>query len=151
MRMTRLIGGLLAMVLAMSANAASFNNADLKKQLADAERAFAATMKNRDFEAFKSFISEDAVFFGDKPAYGREAIAAVWKKYYDKPAAPFSWEPEEVEVVGSGNLAFSTGPVRNAAGKVTAHFSSIWRLEPDGKWRNIIDRGWPECDCAKAQ
>jgi len=26
-------------------------------------------------------------------------------------------------------------------------YNSIWRLEPDGKWRIIFDKGCPPCDC----
>jgi ketosteroid isomerase-like protein len=39
--------------------------------------------------------------------------------------------------------------VRNPEGKVVARFTSIWRLEPDGAWRVVFDRGNEVCDCAK--
>jgi ketosteroid isomerase-like protein len=85
-------------------------NGELKKQVADTERAFAATMKARDHAAFTSFLSDEAVFFtGPAPLHGKDAVAQGWKRFYDKPAAPFSWEPDEVEVLASGTLAISTG------------------------------------------
>ena len=38
---------------------------------------------------------KEAVFFsGPRPLRGAEAVAAWWKRYYEGPAAPFSWEPE---------------------------------------------------------
>lgn len=56
--------------------------------------------------------------------------------------APFSWEPDQVEVIQSGTLAFSTGPVRNAEGVIVSRFNSVWRLE-DGAWRVLFDKGEP--------
>jgi ketosteroid isomerase-like protein len=119
----------------------------LKRQVIETERAFARTMATRDFKAFVSFVSAEAVFFAaDKPLRGRRAVADRWKAYYEKPEAPFSWEPESVEVLDSGKLALSTGPVRDPAGKVIGTFTSIWRLEEPGKWRIVFDKGNPVCD-----
>ncbi len=141
---------LVAMVamVALSAGAATPSNAELKKQVADTERAFAATMKARDLAAFSSFLSSEAVFFsGPVPLHGKEAIEGFWKKFYDKPVAPFSWEPDEVEVLVSGNLAYSAGPVYNPEGKLIARFNSVWRLEAPGQWKIIFDHGADVCDC----
>ncbi|HPA52918.1 MAG TPA: DUF4440 domain-containing protein, partial [Thermoanaerobaculia bacterium] len=59
--------------------------------------------------------------------------------------APFSWEPALVEVLDSGTLALSTGPVRDPAGKETGTFTSIWRREGPGTWRIVFDKGNPVC------
>jgi ketosteroid isomerase-like protein len=142
--------GLLLGIFAMSTALAAPSNEELKKQVADTERAFAATMKARDLKAFGEFLSEEAVFFsGPVPLHGKEAVIAFWKKFYDKPQAPFSWEPTEVEVLKSGTLAHSYGPVYDPSGKHIAYFSSVWRLEAPGKWRIIFDKGSDVCDCPK--
>jgi ketosteroid isomerase-like protein len=147
MRLFKLIAGLCATVFFGVAHAAAASDvADLKKQVVETERAFAATMKNRDFAGFNSFVSEEAVFFsGPTPLHGKQAVSNWWKKYYDKPDAPFSWAPDEkeVEVLASGTLAISGGPVYDAQGTMFSRFSSIWRLEAPGKWRIIFDHGWP--------
>ena len=133
-----------------TAAAAPMTNAELKQQVTETERAFAATMKARDHAAFTTFLSDEAVFFsGPKPLHGKDAVAKAWKPFYDKPEAPFSWEPEEVEVLASGTLAISGGPVYDPKGKLIARFSSIWRLEAPGKWRVVFDRGSDVCDCKK--
>jgi ketosteroid isomerase-like protein len=132
--------------------AAPANNAELKKQVADTERAFAATMKARDHAAFTSFLAEDTVFFsGPVPLHGKQAVADFWKKLYAKPDAPFSWEPTEVEVLDSGTLAFSSGPVYDPSGKLVSKFSSIWQRDAKGQWKIIFDHGWDVCDCKRAQ
>lgn len=120
--------------------------ADLKQQVADAERAFARTMAERNHQAFTSFLSHETVFFsGPKPLHGAQQVAEFWKRFYSAPEAPFSWEPEQVEVLDSGTLAITSGPVRDPKGTVFATFTSIWRLEADGKWRVIFDKGNPVC------
>jgi ketosteroid isomerase-like protein len=118
----------------------------LKQQVADTERAFARTMAQRDHAAFTTFLAEETVFFaGDKPLRGKAAVAAAWKPMYEKPEAPFSWEPATVEVLDSGTLALSSGPVRNAAGEQVATFTSIWRQEAPGVWRIVFDKGCDHC------
>jgi ketosteroid isomerase-like protein len=124
--------------------------AALQRQVADTERAFAKTMADRDFAAFVSFLSDETIFFsGAKALRGKQQVADAWKRFYDGPAAPFSWQPEVVEVLDSGTLALSTGPVRNPQGKLVASFTSLWRLEAPGTWRIIFDKGNDVCDCAK--
>ena len=68
---------------------------------------------------------------------------AAWKAFFDGPQAPFSWQPDQVEVLASGQLALSTGPVLDPSGKVVARFNSIWQRQPDGRWLVIFDKGSP--------
>ena len=116
--------------------------ADLARQVADQERAFAKTMADRNHEAFAGFVSDEGIFWGQKGVLrGRAQVAAGWKPFFNGPQAPFSWEPERVEVLDSATLAISSGPVRDPNGKVIGTFNSIWRLESDGRWRVIFDKG----------
>lgn len=122
----------------------------LVRQVEDTERAFARTMAERDFAGFTSFISDEAVFFsGPNPLHGKQQVADWWKRYYEKPDAPFSWEPAQIEVLESGTLALSSGPVRDPAGKLIGTFTSIWRLETTGTWRIIFDKGNEICEDPK--
>jgi len=121
----------------------------LKDTVADAERAFADSMAKRDLAAFSAKISTEAVFFGgpdgNTPARGRAAIVDGWKRYFDGPTPPFSWGPDTTEVVESGTLAMTSGQVRNSKGDVTGRFNSVWRLENDGQWRVVFDKGCQAC------
>lgn len=124
-------------------------NEALARQVSDTERAFAATMAQRDFAGFESFLAQETVFFsGDTPLRGKQAVAEAWKPYYEQAAAPFSWAPEHVEVLDSGTLALSSGPVYDPQGKRVATFNSVWRLEADGQWRIVFDKGCGACACA---
>jgi ketosteroid isomerase-like protein len=136
---------LLILVSALS-NAADLT--ELKRQVQETEKAFAKTMAQRDHPAFSTFLSEETVFFsGPGVLHGKQEVAQFWKRFYEKPNAPFSWEPKEVEVLASGTLAISSGPVYDATGKLVATFTSIWRLEAPNTWRIIFDKGNDVCDC----
>lgn len=123
---------------------------ELRQQVMDTERAFARTMATRDHAAFVAFLANEAVFFsGPQPLHGKRQVADWWRRYFEPAEAPFSWEPEQVEVLESGMLALSSGPVRDAQGKPIATFTSIWRLEAPGVWRIVFDKGNAVCDCPK--
>jgi ketosteroid isomerase-like protein len=142
----------LALLLSASlmTNVQGQSPADPVQQVMATERAFAKSMADRDHAAFSAFLSEEAVFFtAATPLRGKQQVADFWKRYYEKPEAPFAWEPETVEVLDSGTLALSSGPVRNARGEQIATFTSIWRLEPPGIWRIVFDKGSDFCRCAK--
>lgn len=117
---------------------------ELQGQVRGAEQAFAQTMADRDLEAFATFLSEEAVFFGESGTLrGKEAVIEGWRPFFAEAEAPFSWAPDVVEVLPSGTLAHSSGPVRDPQGNVVATFNSVWRLEADGRWRVIFDKGCP--------
>ena len=137
------VAGLL-WLLAVTSSSAQSSIESRRAEVFAAERAFARSMAERDFAAFGRYVAEDCVFFGGTaPLHGREAVLAAWKAFFDGAQAPFSWEPDQVEVLSSGDLALSTGLVKNPAGAVTARFNSIWQRQADGRWRVIFDKGGP--------
>jgi ketosteroid isomerase-like protein len=115
----------------------------LAAQVRARELAFAKTMADRDHAAFVTFVSEEALFLAATVLRGREAVAEGWKPFFEGATAPFSWVPERVEVIDSGTLAVSSGPVRNPQGERVGTFNSTWRLEKDGEWRVVLDIGCP--------
>ena len=115
-----------------------------------AEAAFAKSMADRNLAAFTALLADEAVFFGGKGVMrGKAAVAADWKRFFDGPAAPFSWAPAEVEVLTSGTLGFTSGPVSDPKGNRIGTFNSVWQRQTDGSWKVIFDKGCPPCDCAK--
>jgi len=118
----------------------------LAAQVRAAETAFAKTMADRDQAAFASFVANEALFFGDQSVLrGKAAVVAGWKPLFDGARAPFSWAPEVVEVLDSGSLALTSGPVRDPDGRQIGTFNSVWRREADGSWKVVFDKGCPPC------
>ena len=139
----------LAFALSTPVAAGPETTADLAAQVKAAETAFAQTMATRDLDAFGAHLADEALFFGKTDVLrGKAAVVAGWKAFFAGPEAPFSWAPEQVEVLDSGTLAISTGPVKNPAGVTVGTFNSIWRREADGRWRVVFDKGCPVCDTA---
>ncbi|MHA4871266.1 YybH family protein [Duganella sp. PWIR1] len=135
----------LAALLAAGAHAAPVFTG-IQEEVANVERAFAATMKARDHTAFVSFLSEEAIFeSGARAQRGKAAVAQGWTQFFAKPDAPFSWEPDQVEVLASGTLARTSGPVYSPDGKLIARFNSVWRLEAPKTWRIVFDAGSEVC------
>ena len=133
-----------AAVLAVGAAGAQGSLETRRAEVFAAERAFARSMAERDFAAFGRYVAADCVFFsGNAPLRGRDAVLAAWKPFFDGAKAPFSWEPDQVEVLASGDLALSTGLVKDPEGVVSARFNSIWQRQADGRWLVIFDKGGP--------
>jgi ketosteroid isomerase-like protein len=133
---------LLCALLTVSQIAAAQN---AQAEVFAAERAFAKSMADRDLAAFGRLLAQDTLFFGNarKVHRGRDAVLAAWKGFFDGAQAPFSWEPDQVEVLDSGQLALSTGPVRDPQGQVIARYNSIWARQTDGRWLIVFDKGSP--------
>ncbi len=132
---------------------ASIDLAALQQQVFTAERAFARSMAERKHEDFMRHLSEQALFFGGPDGKsvlrGKAAVAAGWKSFYDGALAPFSWDPDQVEVSPDGQLAHSTGLVRDPSGKPVVRFNSVWRQEAPGVWRVVVDKGAPLSEAEK--
>jgi ketosteroid isomerase-like protein len=146
------LGVLFGLVTGIVAGVAQADTLEqLAQQVRAAETAFARSMADRNLAAFSALVAEDAVFFGrDQATHGKEAVVASWKPLFEGKDAPFSWEPAQVEVLDSGGLAHSSGPVYDSGGKRVGTFNSIWRREADGSWKVIFDKGCDACECAKA-
>ena len=134
---------LMAGVLMAHGGDAAADPARWQAEVAAAEHAFARSMAARDLAAFSGWLSEQAVFFTtpDAPLRGKAAVVGHWQRFFDGPAAPFSWAPDRVEVLADGTLAHSSGPVHAADGRLIGRFNSIWRQEAPGVWRVVSDRG----------
>ena len=117
------------------------------REVWNTEVAFARTMADRNHADFVSFLAEETVFLGEtRTLRGKTEVADGWRRFYDGPQAPFSWGPDRVEVLASGTLALSSGPVLAPQGKRIGTFNSVWRRESDGRWRIVFDNGCPPCN-----
>jgi ketosteroid isomerase-like protein len=122
--------------------------AELTEQVRRTETAFAKAMADRNAEAFASFLSPETIFMSNgQVARGPREVAERWKRYFEGSQPPFSWEPEQVQVVDSGTLAMTSGPVKDPAGKRIGTFNSVWRREANGQWKIVFDNGCPACNC----
>lgn len=120
----------------------------LSEQVRASEIAFSAAMAARDFQAFSNWIADDATFInGGSPLRGKAAVLSHWERFFKSPTAPFTWKPQIVEILSTGQLAYSEGPVSLPDGTVATRYFSTWRRDPSGAWKVVFDNGYPTCDC----
>jgi ketosteroid isomerase-like protein len=147
--MTRWI--LCAALLLLPSFAPAQTNAELKEQVRRTEIAFAKSLADRSITAFASFLSKETIFMSNgNVTHGASQVVERWEKFFDGAQAPFSWEPETVEVLDSGKLAMTSGPVRDPSGKRIGTFNSVWRRESNSQWKIVLDNGCPACNCEAA-
>lgn len=120
-----------------------FANQELNTMIA-AEQAFARMAKDKNTrDAFLFFLHEDAVTVGpDGPVTGTDRLRK-------QPAnqSLLSWEVSFGDISSDGDLGYDTGPWKfyttraDSVPVAWGHFHSIWRKQPDGKWKNMLDIG----------
>ena len=127
-----------AALLAASGAPAAARPVDVSP-VVEAERAFAQAARTDGANAaFLRYSAPDALVFQPKPRLAKAALEAN-----PIPAVPLNWWPAYAGIAVSGDLGFTTGPFVVGTGDRKSHgwYFTIWRRQPDGSWRWIIDHG----------
>jgi ketosteroid isomerase-like protein len=131
-----------------------------KVLLFDLEARFAKDTLERGGAGFASWFATDGVALGNgkAPMIGQVAIAksANWSPT----AYQLTWTPTDAQMGPSGDMGYTWGhfegrskdssgnPVLNSG-----RYMTIWRKEPDGSWKVVLDAGADEpasaADCCK--
>jgi len=101
--------------------------------------------------AFAAFAAPDATLLSSDPEHlrGQEAVA---KGFGHVPASvKLTWKPLYADVGASGDLGYTWGSYlftdTHPDGKVereTGHYCTIWKRQPDGRWKYVLDTGQPD-------
>ena len=106
-----------------------------------------------DVEKTISYWADDAFLMspGQPPLKGKPAIRQMVEESYKMPGFRISWQPQSVEVSGSGDMAYlienSQVSIPDSTGKqvtIKNKAVSIWRKQPDGSWKNVVDISTPD-------
>ena len=115
---------------------------------ADADFAQSVAQKNR--ERFLSFIADVTTFNGGTAAelHGRDAVMKGWADFFAPDGPTLSWTPTRGEVVGSGDLGYTTGRSLFRSNEPTGagterrgEYLTVWRKQADGSWKVVFDTG----------
>lgn len=117
-----------------------------KTLLYDLEARFAKATVEGGGKAFATWFAEDGVTLANNqaPVRGRDAIArqATWTPQSYR----LTWTPTDAQMSPGGDMGYTWGhyegrsqdPDGNA--KVTeGRYFTIWRKEPDGSWKVVLD------------
>jgi len=121
-----------------------------KREIRIADLELAKAVADRSLEAFVAKVDDDAVFFGRDISRGKEAVSKAWLPFFTDGSLFLRWHPTQVEVSSSGDLGYSIGEYerigKDASGKpdtATGSYVSIWRRQPTGRWKIVLDIGTP--------
>jgi ketosteroid isomerase-like protein len=125
------------------------NKEALKAELARMEDAFCAMAKERGLlAAFEYFAAPDVAFIDTDPRQFRGLEAVRRRMGPDRPGASLIWSAMFTDVSDDGTLGYNYGRYEfrapGADGKAivrTGWFLTIWRRQPDGSWRYVMDNG----------
>ncbi|MET0621686.1 MAG: nuclear transport factor 2 family protein [Pyrinomonadaceae bacterium] len=111
----------------------------------EAERAFAQLSIDRGMKpAFLRYAAPDGVIFN--PGGPVNAIE-TWARRNPAPEGLLIWWPVYADVASSGDMGWTTGPYEfrdnpsDAKPSDTGHFFTVWRRQPDGAWKFVLDLG----------
>jgi ketosteroid isomerase-like protein len=147
---------LLTLLASLSAAAAlaaeKVDKARFKAELVAVERAFDAMAQEKGIlPAFEHFAAPDVAFIDTDPRKFRGA-EAVRERMGKTPAGTrLTWSPLFTDVSDDGTLGYNYGRYE-ARGKGpdgsevvrSGFFLSIWRRQPDGSWKYVMDTGIPD-------
>lgn len=108
----------------------------------------AVALQGKDIDKIVSYWADDAsVFPADAPVVkGKAAIRQFVEDSLKIPGFSITWRPVEVFVSPSGDFGYTTGEnqitVPSPDGSVLTvrgRGVAVWRKEPDGTWKCVID------------
>ena len=131
----------------LPASAQKAKPVDDLRTMVETERAFSRTAGEKGTrEAFTAFIADDGVLFRPHAVNGKQ-----WFQEHPVPTSTahplLAWQPIYAFVSGSGDLGYTTGPwqykndIKDAKASAFGDFMTIWKKQPDGNWRFVLDLG----------
>ena len=136
-----------AFALLMPAAAQKPKSADPLTQMVATERAFSRMSEEKGTrEAFAAFIADDGILFRPHAVKGKQ-----WMQEHPLPPSTtrplLTWQPIYAFMSRSGDLGYTTGPwqykndIKDAKPSAFGNFMTIWKKQPDGNWRFVLDLG----------
>ena len=149
--MKKIVLTLVMLAFAAGVSAAP-DKAQLKKELAAMEDSFCAMAKEKGLRAaFTHFAAPDVAFLDVDPRQFRGLEAVLKRIGPDKPGVSLTWSAYYTDVADDGTLGYNFGRYEwrgpGADGKEavgTGWFLTIWKRQPDGTWRFVMDNGTPD-------
>ena len=119
-----------------------------RKAILATDRPWQEAIAAKDVERSLSFWSDDAVVLapGQPKLVGKDAIRRFVTESFRIPGFGITWETTGVELSPDGELAYAfgnttttfSGPDGKSAA-MKAKSLTIWRKEPDGRWKCVVD------------
>jgi ketosteroid isomerase-like protein len=124
----------------------------LKAEVAAMEDAFCAMAKEKGLlAAFQHFAAPDVSFIDTDPRKWHGPAAVLERIGPDKPGIALTWSAMFTDVSDDGTLGYNYGRYSFHATRPDGtertsggFFLTIWKRQPDGSWRYVMDTGQPD-------
>ena len=131
---------ILMLLLVSTALPAETGPVDAKTGIEAADRQFNQAARERDREAFRAQLAEDAIFLAGELHRGRLEVLTIWQHLFDG-KYDFRYEAETLEVhaAESGEFGYTIGTARTRFKRpgldteegVDGHYLNVWRRAED--------------------
>lgn len=151
---------LLALLFSLSVFAADKPDREkLKAEVAKMEDAFCAMGREKGLlAAFQHFAAPDVAFIDTDPRKFRGPEAVLQRMGQDQPGVKLTWSASFTDVSDDGTMGYNYGRFESRRpgpdGKEIVRggfFLTIWKRQPDGSWRYVMDTGAPDRPAPPAQ
>ena len=124
------------------------NRAASEAAIRKADADWVKAAQTKDVESWMAFYADDAVALppNEKTAANREAIRKSISNLLGLPGLAINWSPTKVEVARSSDIGYLHGTYEvsfnGPNGQPTTELGKmveIWRKQPDGSWKCIVD------------
>lgn len=112
--------------------------------------AFDQAVAEHGAAAWASFFAPNGSMISDTnaPILGREAIRKTMEPIFGEQHVSLRWQPTKAEVLIPGNIGYTVGTFvrtwKSADGKKLKSigtYTTIWKKQPDGSWKAVLDTG----------
>lgn len=154
----RKIFALLASLAVATALPAAVDKEQVKKEIAAMEDKFCALAQEKGIlAAFQYYAAPDVSFIDTDPRQWRGPAAVLQRMGPDHPGVTLTWSAYYTDVSEDGTMGFNYGryelrtPGPDGKGAVhTGWFLTIWKKQPDGSWKYVMDNGAPDKPAPKS-
>lgn len=131
---------------------AAIDKAKLKAELVKVEDEFCAMAQQKGLlAAFQHFAAPDVAFIDTDPRRFRGPAAVRERMGEDKPGVKLTWSATFTDVSDDGTLGYNYGRFESRRpgpdGQEIVRggfFLTIWKRQPDGSWKYVMDTGAPD-------
>jgi ketosteroid isomerase-like protein len=124
---------------------------DIKKEtdeLMQLSREWSKVAAEGNVEKTLDYWTDDATFIlpRQQPIKTKDNLRSMLQASYQMPGFKISWEPQSVVISECGDMAYmiekSQASINDSTGHPIIEYHKtvkIWRKEPSGQWKNVID------------
>jgi len=148
------IAAALALAIGCASGCSRPDHEQRRAEVLAADVAFSEkSAKEGPSAAFLAYITPEAILLGEKSARGPSGVHALFDGSPPfPPQASLTWKPLVADVSSSGDLGYTwgryelhlPGPENGQAAARTGSYVTIWRRQPDGAWKFVLDGGSPD-------